>query len=193
MVAELGPGRFYGGGLQRPRVFLGGDRADPPALLSWAREAQWSTGGRGGRRLRLQGRIEGSLGRLRRADALGSDDDKDEEDGGVAAQERQVVDDKDDEEESVESEQDEEESGESDEDEEESGEEEAALVNPARWLQRKKAVAPASAPSAKAPAKASPKRKASAAGLTARTPPTRKRKAAEATAAGRRTSPRQLL
>ncbi|KAI4968945.1 hypothetical protein ZWY2020_046275 [Hordeum vulgare] len=185
MVAELGPGRFYGGGLPRPRVFPGGDRADPPALLSWAREAQWSTGGRGGRRLRLQGRIEGSLGRLRRADALGSDDDKDEEDGGVAAQERQVVDDKDDEEESGESDEDEEESGESEQDEEES-----ALVNPARWLQRKKAVAPASAPSAKAPAKASPKRKASAAGLTARTSPTRKRKAAEATAAGRRTSPR---
>ncbi|KAM3393512.1 hypothetical protein ACQJBY_014306 [Aegilops geniculata] len=187
MVAELGPGRFYGGGLPRPRVFPGGDRADPPALLSWAREAQWSTGARGGRRLRLQGRIEGSLGRLRRADALGSDDD--DEDGGVAAQEREAVHGKEEEdEESGESEEDVEESGESEDEEESSESEELALLTPARGLQRKKAVAAASAPSAKLPAKASPKtkRKAAAAALTARTPPTRKRKAAEAPAAGRR-------
>ncbi|XBI97505.1 hypothetical protein VPH35_017851 [Triticum aestivum] len=168
MVAELGPGRFYGGGLPRPRVFPGGDRADPPALLSWAREAQWSTGARGGRRLRLQGRIEGSLGRLRRADALGSDDEEEEEEeGAVAAQECEAVDGK-------ESEEDKEESGES---------EEVALVTPARGLQRKKPVAAASAPSAEAPAKVSPKRKAAAAALTAGTAPTRKRKAAKTPAA----------
>ncbi|VAI69082.1 unnamed protein product [Triticum turgidum subsp. durum] len=68
MVVALGPGRFYGGGLPRPRVFPG-DRVDPPApvtdaLLCWAREAHWSMGGLGAKRLRLQGRIEGNLVKL---------------------------------------------------------------------------------------------------------------------------------
>ncbi|KAM3196321.1 hypothetical protein ACQJBY_072159 [Aegilops geniculata] len=70
MVVALGPGRFYGGGLPRPRVFPG-DRVDPPApvtdaLLCWARDAHWSMGGLGAKRLRLQGRIEGNLVKLRR-------------------------------------------------------------------------------------------------------------------------------
>ncbi|XP_037423609.1 60S ribosomal protein L22-like [Triticum dicoccoides] len=70
MVVALGPGRFYGGGLPRPRVFPG-DRIDPPApvtdaLLCWARDAHWSMGGLAAKRLRLQGRIEGNLVKLRR-------------------------------------------------------------------------------------------------------------------------------
>ncbi|XBI34563.1 hypothetical protein VPH35_120352 [Triticum aestivum] len=127
MVVALGPGRFYGGGLPRPRVFPG-DRVDPPApvtdaLLCWARDAHWSMGGLGAKRLRLQGRIEGNLVKLRRTarrdarvsakskvraaghgpapatldDALGSDDDGSEDEAEVAAQEkamrREVVDD----------------------------------------------------------------------------------------------------
>ncbi|XP_037462781.1 60S ribosomal protein L22-like [Triticum dicoccoides] len=127
MVVALGPGRFYGGGLPRPRVFPG-DRVDPPApvtdaLLCWARDAHWSMGGLGAKRLRLQGRIEGNLVKLRRTarrdarvsakskvraaghgpapatldDALGSDDDDSEDEAEVAAQEkamrREVVDD----------------------------------------------------------------------------------------------------
>ncbi|XP_047060456.1 chromatin modification-related protein EAF7-like [Lolium rigidum] len=117
MVVALGPGRFYGSGLPRPRVFPG-DRVDPPApvtdaLLCWAREAHWSMGGLGAKRLRLQGRIEGNLVKLRRTarrdakaraagerpaslDALGSDDDESDREE-VEAQERalrrEVVDD----------------------------------------------------------------------------------------------------
>ncbi|KAF7093021.1 hypothetical protein CFC21_095460 [Triticum aestivum] len=121
MVVALGPGRFYGGGLPRPRVFPG-DRVDPPApvtdaLLCWARDAHWSMGGLGAKRLRLQGRIEGNLVKLRRTarrdawvsaksakskvraaghgpapatldDALGSDDDDSEDEAEVAAQEK---------------------------------------------------------------------------------------------------------
>ncbi|XP_047060480.1 late histone H1-like [Lolium rigidum] len=110
MVVALGPGRFYGSGLPRPRIFPG-DRVDPPApvtdaLLCWAREAHWSMGGLGAKRLRLQGRIEGNLVKLRRTarrdakaraagerpaslDALGSDDDEEESDKEeVEAQER---------------------------------------------------------------------------------------------------------
>ncbi|KAG8094079.1 hypothetical protein GUJ93_ZPchr0012g20968 [Zizania palustris] len=116
MVVALGVGQFYGGGLPRPRFFSGGgDRVDPPApvsapLLDWAHEAHWSMGGLSYTRLRLQGRIEGSIDKLRcraRRDArvaakartaglkpgslapLGSDDgvgDSDEDD--VEAQER---------------------------------------------------------------------------------------------------------
>ncbi|XP_037423610.1 60S ribosomal protein L22-like [Triticum dicoccoides] len=121
MVVALGPGRFYGGGLPRPRVFPG-DRVDPPApvtdaLLCWARDAHWSMGGLAAKRLRLQGRIEGNLVKLRRTarrdarvsaksskakvraaghgpapatldDALGSDDDDSEDEAEVAAQEK---------------------------------------------------------------------------------------------------------
>ncbi|KAF7046118.1 hypothetical protein CFC21_055167 [Triticum aestivum] len=121
MVVALGPGRFYGGGLPRPRVFPG-DRVDPPApvtdaLLCWARDAHWSMGGLAAKRLRLQGRIEGNLVKLRRAasrdarasaksarskvraaghgpapatldDALGSDDEDSEDEAEVAAQEK---------------------------------------------------------------------------------------------------------
>jgi hypothetical protein len=72
MVVALGPGRFYGSSLPRPRFFPGGgDRVDPPApvndaLLSWAHEAHWSMGGLNAKRLRLQGRIEGNIEKLRR-------------------------------------------------------------------------------------------------------------------------------
>jgi hypothetical protein len=188
MVVALGPGRFYGSGLPRPRVFPG-DRVDPPApvtdaLLCWAREAHWSMGGLCAKRLRLQGRIEGNLVKLRRAarrnakarangemppslDALGSDDDESDQEE-VEAQERalrrEVVDE-------------EEES-----DSSESDEEEVALVTIAAAAKRKRArklvdefdrVAPQQEeeggkkkkqkPAAVTPAKASPKGKAAAA------------------------------
>ncbi|KAL5223833.1 hypothetical protein ABZP36_010472 [Zizania latifolia] len=71
MVVALGVNQFYGGGLPRPRFFSGGgDRVDPPApvsapLLEWARGAHWSMGGLSYTRLRLQGRIEGSIDKLR--------------------------------------------------------------------------------------------------------------------------------
>jgi hypothetical protein len=134
MVVALGPGRFYGSGLPRPRVFPG-DRVDPPApvtdaLLCWAREAHWSMGGLGAKRLRMQGRIEGNLVKIRRTarrdakaraagvkpdslDPLGSDDDADDSDKEeVEAQERaltkEVLDD-DEDSDSSESEEDEEE------------------------------------------------------------------------------------
>ncbi|XP_047061531.1 60S ribosomal protein L22-like [Lolium rigidum] len=120
MVVALGPGRFYGSGLPRPRIFPG-DRVDPPApvtdaLLCWAREAHWSMGGLGAKRLRLQGRIEGNLVKLRRTarrdakaraagekpaaslDALGSDDDesdKEEVEAQERALRREVVDEED--------------------------------------------------------------------------------------------------
>jgi hypothetical protein len=123
MVVALGPGQFYGSSLPRPRFFPG-DRVDPPAsvtepLLAWAQEAHWSMGGLGVKRLRLQGRIEGSIDKLRRRvrrdarakaraaghkpaslAALGSDDDAsdgDSDEEAAAAQERilkrEVVDD----------------------------------------------------------------------------------------------------
>ncbi|KAF0902449.1 hypothetical protein E2562_016276 [Oryza meyeriana var. granulata] len=112
MVVALGPGRFYGSSLPRPRFFAGGDRVDPPVpvtdpLLAWAHEAHWSMGGLSSKRLRLQGRIEGSIDKLRRRArrdaraaakaraaglkpdslaALGSDDDDSDEE--AEAQER---------------------------------------------------------------------------------------------------------
>lgn len=73
MVA-LGPGKFYGSSLPRPRFYddvkFGPSRVDPPTsvmdpLLSWASEAHWSMGGLSFKRLRLQGRIEGNIKRLR--------------------------------------------------------------------------------------------------------------------------------
>ncbi|PKA60802.1 hypothetical protein AXF42_Ash006436 [Apostasia shenzhenica] len=74
MVVALGPGKFYGSSLPRPRFFtdvkLNDERVDPPVpvmdpLLSWANEAHWSMGGLSFQRHRLQGRIEGSIKKLR--------------------------------------------------------------------------------------------------------------------------------
>ncbi|PON84473.1 hypothetical protein TorRG33x02_196780 [Trema orientale] len=74
MVVPLGPGKFYGTSLPRPRIYtdvkLNDERVDPPVpvmdpLLSWANEAHWSMGGLSFKRLRLQGRIEGSVTKLR--------------------------------------------------------------------------------------------------------------------------------
>ncbi|URE36632.1 hypothetical protein MUK42_18244 [Musa troglodytarum] len=70
----LGPGRFYGKSLPRPRFYadvkMNDERVDPPVpvmdpLLSWANEAHWSMGGKSLKRHRLQGRIEGSIKKLR--------------------------------------------------------------------------------------------------------------------------------
>ncbi|KAG1360608.1 hypothetical protein COCNU_09G000710 [Cocos nucifera] len=74
MVVGLGPGRFYGSSLPRPRFYtevkLNDERVDPPVpvmdpLLSWAKDAHWSMGGLSFKRHRLQGRIEGSIKKLR--------------------------------------------------------------------------------------------------------------------------------
>lgn len=76
MVVALGPGRFYGSSLPRPRYYpdpkLNPIRVDPPEsvvdpLLSWANEAHWTMGGLSFRRLRLQGRIEGSISKIRKS------------------------------------------------------------------------------------------------------------------------------
>ncbi|GAB2274792.1 hypothetical protein Dimus_009566 [Dionaea muscipula] len=75
MVVPLGPGKFYGSSLPRPWLYtdvkLNSERVDPPApvldsLISWADEAHWSMGGRSRKRLRLQGRIEGNVQKLRK-------------------------------------------------------------------------------------------------------------------------------
>lgn len=74
MVTTLGPGKFYGSALPRPRIYtdvkFSEDRVDPPLsvvdpLLSWAKDAHWSMGGLSFTRLRLQGRIEGKISKLR--------------------------------------------------------------------------------------------------------------------------------
>uniref|UniRef100_A0A7N0UF55 Uncharacterized protein n=1 Tax=Kalanchoe fedtschenkoi TaxID=63787 RepID=A0A7N0UF55_KALFE len=74
MVVPLGPGKFYGRSLPRPRIYtdvkFNTERVDPPVsvvdpLLSWAHEAHWSMGGLSTKRLRLQGRIEGNITKLR--------------------------------------------------------------------------------------------------------------------------------
>ncbi|XP_078436479.1 microtubule-associated protein [Wolffia australiana] len=74
MVVALGPGRFYGSALPRPRYYedvkFNDERVDAPPtvldpLLDWAREAHWSMGGLSFQRHRLQGRIEGSIKKLR--------------------------------------------------------------------------------------------------------------------------------
>lgn len=74
MVVALGPGKFYGSSLPRPRIYtnvkLNKERVDPPLpvlepFLSWANEAHWSMGGLSFKRHRLQGRIEGSIKKLR--------------------------------------------------------------------------------------------------------------------------------
>ncbi|XP_028189805.1 uncharacterized protein LOC114376086 [Glycine soja] len=74
MVVALGPGKFYGTSLPRPRIYtdvkFNDHRVDPPVpvndpLMSWAEEAHWSMGGLSFKRLRLQGKIEGNVERLR--------------------------------------------------------------------------------------------------------------------------------
>ncbi|KAK7401958.1 hypothetical protein VNO78_13857 [Psophocarpus tetragonolobus] len=74
MVVSLGPGKFYGTSLPRPRIYtdvkFNDHRVDPPTpvsdpLMSWAQEAHWSMGGLSFKRLRLQGKIEGNVQRLR--------------------------------------------------------------------------------------------------------------------------------
>lgn len=74
MVVTLGPGKFYGNSLPRPRFYtdvkLNEERVDPPVpvldpLMSWAEEAHWSMGGLNFQRHRLQGRIEGNVKKLR--------------------------------------------------------------------------------------------------------------------------------
>ncbi|KAA8526377.1 hypothetical protein F0562_008420 [Nyssa sinensis] len=74
MVVALGPGKFYGSSLPRPRIYtdvkFNGERVDPPVsvidpFMSWAEEAHWSMGGLRLKRHRLQGRIEGSVKKLR--------------------------------------------------------------------------------------------------------------------------------
>ncbi|XP_039785410.1 uncharacterized protein LOC120651839 [Panicum virgatum] len=94
-----GGGRFYGSSLPRLRFFPG-DRVDPlpsvtEPLLAWAQEAHWSMGGLGVKRLRLQGRIEGSPRRSPRSDDGASDGDSDEEEAVVQERilKREVVDD----------------------------------------------------------------------------------------------------
>lgn len=74
MVVALGPGKFYGSSLPRPRIYtdvkFNDQRVDPPVsvmdpLMSWAEEAHWSMGGLSFTRHRLQGRIEGNVMKLR--------------------------------------------------------------------------------------------------------------------------------
>lgn len=74
MVVALGPGKFYGSSLPRPRFYTdikhSDQRVDPPPsvmdpLLAWAQEAHWSMGGLSFKRHRLQGRIEGNIEKLR--------------------------------------------------------------------------------------------------------------------------------
>lgn len=75
MVVALGPGKFYGSSLPRPRFYtdikFNDTRVDPPVpvndpLLSWAEEAHWSMGGLSHQRLRMQGKIEGNVQKLRK-------------------------------------------------------------------------------------------------------------------------------
>ncbi|XP_010555119.1 PREDICTED: uncharacterized protein LOC104824700 [Tarenaya hassleriana] len=73
-VSGIKPADFYGNGLPRPRFFdnpqFNSERIDPPLpvldpLLTWANDAHWSMGGLSFTRLRLQGRIEGKVSKLR--------------------------------------------------------------------------------------------------------------------------------
>ncbi|PWA35506.1 hypothetical protein CTI12_AA608860 [Artemisia annua] len=74
MVIALGPGKFYGSSLPRPRIYTdikyNTYRVDPPVsvldpFMSWAEEAHWSMGGLSFNRHRLQGRIEGDIDKIR--------------------------------------------------------------------------------------------------------------------------------
>ncbi|GMI74824.1 hypothetical protein like AT4G28310 [Hibiscus trionum] len=100
MVVPLRPGRFYGSSLPRPRIYtavrFSSERVDPPVpvldpLMSWANEAHWSMGGLSFKRLRLQGRIEGNVNKLKaqREKLLNDKDDdpivkKNNRDGSVS-------------------------------------------------------------------------------------------------------------
>ncbi|CAJ1956581.1 unnamed protein product [Sphenostylis stenocarpa] len=73
-MVSLGPSKFYGNSLPRPRIYndvkFNDHRVDPPTpvndpLMSWAEEAHWSMGGLSFKRLRLQGKIEGNVQNLR--------------------------------------------------------------------------------------------------------------------------------
>ncbi|KAM1275655.1 hypothetical protein ACFX13_026048 [Malus domestica] len=73
-LKTISPAKFFGNTLPRPRFYadvkFNDHRVDPPAdvldpFLSWANEAHWTMGGLSFKRLRLQGRIEGSVGKLR--------------------------------------------------------------------------------------------------------------------------------
>ncbi|KAL9241010.1 hypothetical protein vseg_015170 [Gypsophila vaccaria] len=75
MVLSLRPSKFYGSSLPRPRIYtdvkFSDERVDPPTpvlepLLSWANDAHWSMGGLSFNRLRLQGKIEGNVQKLRK-------------------------------------------------------------------------------------------------------------------------------
>lgn len=74
MVVPLKLTQFYGHSVPRPRIYtdvkLSEKRVDPPpsvneALLLWAANAHWSMGGLCFKRLRAQGKLEGSVRRLR--------------------------------------------------------------------------------------------------------------------------------
>ncbi|KAH7365764.1 hypothetical protein KP509_18G044500 [Ceratopteris richardii] len=74
MVVPLKLTQFYGHSVPRPRIYsdvkLNDHRVDPPvsvndALLCWASEAHWSMGGLSLKRSRAQGRVEGSVRKLR--------------------------------------------------------------------------------------------------------------------------------
>lgn len=71
MVEALGPAKFYGSILPRPRFYKANEeRVDPPVsvidpLMSWAEETHGSMGGMNFTRHRLQGRIEGNIEKLR--------------------------------------------------------------------------------------------------------------------------------
>lgn len=74
MVVPLKLTQFYGHSVPRPRIYtdvkLSEKRVDPPpsvneALLLWAADAHWSMGGLCFKRLRAQGKLEGSVRRLR--------------------------------------------------------------------------------------------------------------------------------
>ncbi|KAL8541553.1 hypothetical protein ACS0TY_002716 [Phlomoides rotata] len=75
MVLTLGPAKFYGDSLPRPRFYtdvkFSDEMVDPLSsimgpLLAWAEEAYWSMGGLNAKRHRLQGRIEGNVEKLRK-------------------------------------------------------------------------------------------------------------------------------
>ncbi|WCJ30759.1 hypothetical protein M5689_012299 [Euphorbia peplus] len=75
MVYSLGPGKFYGSSLPRPRIYtdvkFNSERVDPPVSVmdpfySWAEDAHWSMGGLNFKRLRFQGKIEGNVKKLRK-------------------------------------------------------------------------------------------------------------------------------
>ncbi|KAL2331702.1 hypothetical protein Fmac_019283 [Flemingia macrophylla] len=74
MALSLGPAKFYGISLPRPRIYtdvkFNDHRVDPPSpvnepLMLWAEEAHWSMGGLSSKRLRHQGKIEGNVHKLR--------------------------------------------------------------------------------------------------------------------------------